>query len=168
MSDDVFDRAVGSERGLNKEAWGRGPWDDEPDRIEWRYDGFPCLMVRNHMGVWCGYVALPPGHRYHGAPYDRIDASAHGGLTFANKCGGEICHTPEPGESDDVWWVGFDCCHAGDLWPASAPGSGMDAMMDAALPDRPSGRAMLLWGEDTYRDQHYVRAEVESLARQLR
>src|SRR5215510_304522 len=28
-----------------------------------------------------------------------------------------ICHTPSPGEPDNVWWLGFDCCHLGDLYP---------------------------------------------------
>ena len=28
-----------------------------------------------------------------------------------------ICHVVSNGEPDDVWWFGFDCCHAGDLAP---------------------------------------------------
>jgi hypothetical protein len=32
-------------------------------------------------------------------------------------CQGEICHTPEPGETDDLIWIGFDCGHAWDIIP---------------------------------------------------
>ena len=28
-----------------------------------------------------------------------------------------ICHIPDQGEPDDVWWLGFDCLHGGDLAP---------------------------------------------------
>lgn len=31
-----------------------------------------------------------------------------------------ICHKVEPGETDDVWWLGFDCAHLGDFSPAHA------------------------------------------------
>jgi len=59
-----------------------------------------------------------------------------------------ICHVPEAGESDRVWWFGFDCAHLGDLIP------GMD--------DR--------YGNDydnTYKGVNYVRQEVTKLAAQL-
>src|SRR5437868_461399 len=94
-----------------------GPWDNEPDRLEWRHAGLPCLMNRNRSGVWCGYVAVPPGHPFHGASYDderTYDLPSHGGLTFSSTCSGEICHVPQPGEPDDVWWFGFDCNHGYD------------------------------------------------------
>lgn len=29
-----------------------------------------------------------------------------------------VCHVPEPGEPDSVWWFGFDCAHLGDRSPA--------------------------------------------------
>lgn len=56
-----------------------------------------------------------------------------------------ICHLPEPGEPDDVWWFGFDCAHFGDCSPA----------YDNLLRD----------GE--YRTLEYVEHEVGALARQL-
>lgn len=41
-----------------------GPWTAEPDREEWRHSsGLACLARRGPMGAWCGYVAVPPGHR---------------------------------------------------------------------------------------------------------
>lgn len=146
---------------VDKSTWPRGPWDDEPDRLEWRTPaapGFACLIVRGRVGALCGYVGVPPGHPAHGQDRDGAvlhDVFVHGGLTFAGPCQTEghaderICHVPEPGESDDVWWLGFDCAHAGDI----SPGLGI-------------GRAGIFPG-DVYRDVAYVRAEVVGLALQL-
>jgi hypothetical protein len=103
---------------LPKSEWGEGPWQSEPDRFEWRHEcGYPLLAVRGPHGAWCGYVGLPPGHPWHGqGPWD-LGVEAHGGLTYASPCDGEICHVAGPGEPDDVWWLGFDCSHAFDLAP---------------------------------------------------
>ena len=139
------------EHAIDKSSWGPGPWMTEPDRKEWRHAGFPCLIVRvEHHGAWCGYVAVPPGHPWHGKGYDDINAEVHGGLTYAEKCGGAVCHVSGPGEPDDVWWLGFDHAHAGDLCPATASWFG----------DR--------FGEsnDVYRDMDYVIAGVNELAEQ--
>jgi hypothetical protein len=61
-----------------------------------------------------------------------------------------ICHVPEPGRPDDVWWFGFDCAHAWDFSP---------------------GYAELGWdfhtGDETYRDRAYAEGYVGSLAKQL-
>lgn len=77
----------------------------------------------------------------------------HGGLTFSDGCQPNgICHEPDAGEDDRVWWFGFDCGHCDDLCP------GMDARFPSLLLDD---------GRRAYRDIAYVTAEVESLARQL-
>ena len=62
-----------------------------------------------------------------------------------------ICHLPEPGEPDDVWWLGFDCAHLGDTTPA----------YDA----QDSGRRFARDGY--YKNFCYVEAQVRSLAEQL-
>lgn len=140
----------------DKKTWGTGEWIAEPDRKEWKdaATGLSCLAKRNmSSGAWCGYVAVPPGHAAHGKDYDDVDARVHGGLTYANKCSGEICHAAEPGEPDDVWWLGFDCAHYQDYIPA----------MRAR--DRARG-----WGDrgcDTYRNLPYVETECTDLAKQL-
>ena len=127
--------------------FGPGPWQDEPDRVEWRFEGFACLMVRQpDQGHWCGYVGLPPGHPWHGKDPD--DAQVHGGITYGSPCEGVVCHVPQPGEPDEVWWLGFDCAHSGDLSPGSMQRYGWPPM---------SG---------TYKDRAYVEREVEQLARQ--
>lgn len=96
-----------------------GPWDDELDHEEFRADGLPCILHRGSLGAWCGYVGLPPGHPWHGKPYEDIKPhpDIHGGLTYGHECFEPICHVPEPGESDAFYWVGFDCAHLGDVIP---------------------------------------------------
>ncbi|MGE5512362.1 MAG: hypothetical protein ACM31O_14035 [Bacteroidota bacterium] len=55
-----------------------------------------------------------------------------------------VCHKVEPGEDDDVWWLGFDCGHVDDLCPS-------DRYVQTGA----------------YRDFAYVTAQVRSLAAQL-
>ena len=115
-------------RTIDKTEWGPGPWQDEPDKVQWQDEatGLPCLAVRvPDTGHWCGYVGVSGGHPlFHVSyqDYDRVDVRVHGGLTFSDACshGPEdraICHVPEPGQSDDVWWFGFDCAHHMDFGP---------------------------------------------------
>jgi hypothetical protein len=139
---------------VDRSGWPDGPWMQEPDRLQWRTSaGLPGLVVRNWKGVWCGYAAVTHEHLCYGRHYDEPDISVHGGLTYSDRCmeEGPVCHIPEPGESDDVWWLGFDCGHGYDFVPRySAEYSSTS----------------LVYGGD-YRDLAYVQAEVESLARQL-
>jgi hypothetical protein len=74
---------------------------------------FQCIIVRNTSGnmSWlCGYIALPPGHPWHGLGYDDVDATVHGGLTFASPA--DECHFA--GVPVESWVLGFDCAHYGD------------------------------------------------------
>ena len=155
---------------MNKTGWGDGPWNDEPDKVQWVdvATSLDCLIVRNQFGGLCGYVGVPPEHPCHGAGYDSIRVSGeedwpevHGGLTYANVCieglpeDRSVCHVPEPGRPADVWWFGFDTGHAGDLQPA------MKAR-EAAL-----GLPPIMGMGETYRTVGYVRAECARLAEQL-
>jgi hypothetical protein len=145
-------------RDIPKSEWGPGPWQAEPDRVEWKHAGLPCLIVRGPAGALCGYVAVPPGHKAHGVTYQRLEVEVHGGLTYDGPCqeGGKICHKPAPGEPDDVFWFGFDCSHCWDISP----------LRDAR--DRLRGWAPLRFdGREQYRDLEYVRAQTERLAEQL-
>jgi hypothetical protein len=143
----------------DKSDWGAGPWQDEPDKRQWRdaETGLPCLIVRNMFGALCGYVGISKGHPAYEAEYDDVDVDVHGGLTFAGKCceGSEhgICHKVDPGEDDDVWWLGFDAGHFRDLSPASE------------ARDRARGFGPI--GNPIYRDISYVESECASLAKQL-
>lgn len=145
---------------IDRTGWEAGPWDAEPDRVDWEYQGFPCMLIRNRYGVWCGYVGLPHGHPLYGVPYQDVDlqVEVHGGLTYSDACQGHICHVPKPGQPDDVWWFGFDCGHAYDLSP------GMQATLKRLgheLDQTP------LTFREVYRDQAYAQAEVQRLAAQL-
>lgn len=153
--------------------WDDGPWTNEPDKAQWtdEHTGLPCMIHRNRYGAWCGYVGIGPDHPFYQKPCDDadIDLSVHGGLTFADGCdpdfnpatGQGICHIPEPGEPDDVWWFGFDCAHAFDLAPA------MRALIRGCGVYGPDEQWMLSFPGEVYRDIEYVRAECAQLAIQL-
>jgi hypothetical protein len=146
--------------GYHRDLWPAGPWDNEPDKMQWpdAATGLPCLAVRNAVGAWCGYVGVPPGHAYHGMHYDDVNCSVHGGLTFADACqptadeSADICHVPSPGEPHNVWWLGFDCGHCMDVAPSM-----LIRMSVLGLPGY----------EQTYRTLDYVRNECAGLAAQL-
>lgn len=139
---------------VNKESWGLGAWQGEPDKMQWidPSSGLDCLIVRGPSGALCGYVGIPPVHPF----YEQVDFEqlrVHGGVTFTGKCTADehgICHK-HPFASKDVWWIGFDCAHAGDITPAHL-GNYYYHMFEA----------------DTYKTIDYVKKEVEDLAKQLR
>lgn len=142
-----------TDHSVDRSGWEPGPWDDEGDREQWTTTaGLPGLITRNRYGEWCGYAAVAPGHPYYQCDYDAVDVDVHGGLNYADACRAHICHTPEPGQSDDVWWFGFDCGHYMDLSPGR----------DLGLSPEDFGMPPLV-----YRTAGYARAEVERLATQL-
>lgn len=111
-----------ADRAAREDYQAARPWLTEPSHEEFRSpDGLACLLHRGFFGQWCGYVGVPPGHPWHGQHHTEIDASVHasvhGGLNYSAPCTDEICHTPLPGESADVWWFGFDCGHCNDICP---------------------------------------------------
>lgn len=147
-----------------------GPWDAEPDKAQWvdEATGLDCLVHRNHFGALCGYVGVPPNHPWHGVDYGAIplERQPHGGLTFSNFCQESedeamgICHIPEPGRPDGVWWLGFDCGHAFDLSP------GFNARLLLVDPEW-ANDAAAIEASQTYRTFEYVQAEVRALAKQV-
>lgn len=60
-----------------------------------------------------GYVAVPPGHPWHGVSYMDIECDIHGGLTY-----GQTKNNLNWYEAKDVpvdyYIVGFDTAHYGD------------------------------------------------------
>lgn len=142
-------------------AWGPGPWQDEPDRIQWNSEhGFVCLMLRicdyypvgsTYPGHWCGYVGVPSDHPWMDPNFDEYSIEVHGGIS-----GGGPCAKPDPirhpmnrrchatAHEDDIVWLGFDCNHSGiDLKPGDEPFPGA-----------------------VYRDVSFVRQQCELLAQQ--
>lgn len=149
-------------RTIDKSDWGEGPWQNEPDKLQYEDPGtgLPALIKRNNAGALCGYVGVPAGHPWHGKHYDDVDAAVHGGLTYSDGCqhGDDpsrgICHIPGEGESDNVWWLGFDCAHYLDVLP------GMDAELRRLGFETERGHQ--------YRDLDYVKNEIARLAVQAR
>jgi hypothetical protein len=158
-----------STRVFDKSDWGDGPWQDEPDRVDWVHAGLACLALRGPMGSWCGYVGVPSSHPLHGCTYhedDRVSGlDVHGGVTYSAACDPPVCHVPAPSMPDDVWWLGFDCGHAFDFSPARASRErsllALLAELGRALTERPR------FPHEEYRELDYARAEVEHLADQL-
>lgn len=104
---------------VDKSGWPDGPWMTEPDRVQWQHAGYACLIMRGPVGALCGYVGIPEDHPCFGKHYDSCEVEgAHCGLTYSDACSGSICHIPEPGMPDKVWWLGFDCAHYGDICPS--------------------------------------------------
>lgn len=148
---------------IDKTGWPRGPWDNEPDRVEFEHAGLPCLLLRHpDHGNWCAYAAVPPGHPLHGVEWQddgRVgDIEAHMGINYSDKCDGAICHVPKPGEPDNVWWFGCNFGHFRDYAP------GRDALLrTAGLPEGLLRREPM----EVYRELPYVRRVAERMAKQL-
>jgi hypothetical protein len=114
-------------RNDTKEAdWGPGPWVDEPDKAQWTDErtGLPCVARRNIDGAWCGYVAVNSDHPLWQVGWQDAGLRVEGiYVNYAAHCEEDgpiedrVCHIPEPGQPDDVWWFGFDLAHAWDYQP---------------------------------------------------
>lgn len=119
-------------------------WNNEPDKVEFVYCNFKCLILRHpelkHLN---GYVALPPGHPYYGKHYDNIDATVHGGITFAQEGDGNNWNK-------GYWWIGFDCAHFNDYSPEVGDILGRGPRE-----------------HETYRNIEYVTDELKRLCQQL-
>lgn len=150
------------------------PWETEPTEKEWVHEasGYKCYMYRHDsLKHWCGYVDVPKGHPLHGKSYndeitvpksiwDRpIEMDKIGiinlfcsavkdpdegqmDLVMAFDVHGGLTYAKE--REDGAWRFGFDCAHSGDLTPGSRS-----------------------FGDVIYRDEEYVTAETNSLAKQL-
>lgn len=158
---------------------GDGPWTTEPDKAHWidPATGLDCLIVRAHHGALCGYVGVPPEHQLHGVSgFDPVvrTLAVHGGVNFGSACqegaedGPGVCHVPEPGRPADVWWLGFDCAHAGDLAPTQR--HEMDQLLGPFQTRAPA--VLVAAGMTNFLGEHYrtftwVQHQVRQLAAQL-
>jgi hypothetical protein len=133
---------------------------DDPSRELARdeFNGFQVIVTWNLAGYRCGYLRVKPGHPWHGKAYSDIDASCHGGLTFAEA--DVPCDAPGP---DEDWWVGFGCAHCYDLPDPALTGDSSDRL-----------RLLSLLGGDPFglrpavRSTDYVLVELGKLASQAR
>jgi hypothetical protein len=140
---------------MDKSFWAEGEWQQEPDRIEWVYLDFPCLIVRQDGGWLCGYVGIPPTHPYYGK--DMLDneikeIQVHRKITLSEISQQSddpraVCYRLLP-NYDNYWWIGFDCCHSEDALPIMM---NFYRFQDSA----------------SYKNVEFVKNEVEYLAREL-
>lgn len=140
------------------------PPEDEPDGAEWTdpATGLKCLIKRNSMGAFCGYVRVPHSNlrkrltkfrrtligrgKWRHVAYDHSAVrriQVHGGLTWAGRFGGR----------NKGYWLGFDCAHWNDIVPGMVT-------FEAKLG--------LRCQTGTYRNFAYVTCECEHLAAQLK
>lgn len=119
--------------------------------------GYEWNIVVGPLAHRCGYVRVPKGHPWHGKDYYSIEASVHGGLTFAEAdmpCG--------KGGADDGYWVGFDCAHCGDRAdPALVHLTKYKDMPASLMKPFIEG-----FGGDEVRSQEYVQEQCLSLIEQ--
>lgn len=162
----------------DKTVWGDGPWVGECDKAQWvdPVTGLVCLAVRNlRDGHWCGYVGVAPGHRLHGVQVRAAGLS--GEVNYSDFCqeddrpiGQRVCHLPEPGQPDDVWWFGFDLGHAWDYQPGRVA---RDRAQGGVLAELHAGVDGVTLPDEqdpfrpTYKPLGYVQAECTTLAAQL-
>jgi hypothetical protein len=137
-----------------------GAWMDEPDRVEFTYEGLDCLIVRNErMFNLCGYVALPKAHPFYKKGYNDMSYDVHGGLTYSDLCDDHrICHATDDTKQEKAFWIGFDCAHGGDFVPAME-------IVDRMI--REKHGIVKPKDHDKYRDVAYVTKEIKDLARQV-
>lgn len=170
------------------------PWLTEPNELEWTDDatGYPCRMVRNSMGAWCGYVGIPEGHPWFGKKYNDpvkvskavlerpLDVDKVGvfnlflgdvdmeertiAIALAVDVHGGLNFAEE---DDDRWWFGFDCGHAFDLSPGLRV-SIEEARKAFGFPDGLADQLTRAFDNQVYRDLPYVKEQVTSLAAQLK
>jgi hypothetical protein len=124
------------------------PWENEPDQVEWvdKDTGYACLICRNRLGAYCGYVFTDKSHPAYGVDSGTLNLDAHGGITLEQSADEYFSGSVTSFDARGLWVFGFDCAHCFDLIPQHAK-----YFTDGGI----------------YRDLAYVTAEVEGLAKQL-
>lgn len=138
-----------------REFWLEGPWTNELDEYEWKAaeSFYDCAVLRGPMRQWNGYVGIPLDHPLSSLKYDIVQERADinrdlDELTFSRQIG-------------DLYWVGFDLCHVGDLTPTIDSA----AYMESINPGKPkeyyqtlSNMFNMPWvfADATYKDMDYA------------
>lgn len=165
---------------IDKSTWGPGPWQDEPDRVDFLHAGFSCLLLRHTFhGHFCAYVGVPREHPLYGRPHEELSGGldVHQGVNYAASCEGYVCHVPAPGMPDEVWWIGCDFGRTFDLSPgrvarfreaqrmAVEAGAPWASSFDSIIETETNGDEF--FPRPVYRALPYVRHQCERLAEQL-
>jgi len=146
---------------------GYGEWVEEPDLVEFTYNGIDCRIHRILLKepyakeeVWygghlCGAIRIPEDHALYKKDWLDISIDCHGGLMFAEK-------------EKDGYWIGFKCMHIDDITPSmeilrkrfQTQSDDFYNKMKEAYPD-------CHWLNPTYKSISYCIAECKSMADQL-
>lgn len=180
---------------IPKTKWGPGPWQDEPDHLDWidERTGLSCKIVRNMFtGNLCGYVGVPPMHPYFGWSYDddiEIKPGDIDGLRIGADVGyvETFIYALEGGTEHGTIPLGMTLrAHCGvnfsqevrngdGLWwlgfdcgHCNDVMPAMDARMERIMPPDERAERKRLFAHNKYRTVDYVRKEVTALAFQLR
>lgn len=80
------------------------------------HKGYSYVIVKNWLGVYCGYVGITKLTPKYYQNYDLCDEiECHGGITWQGKIPGILKDKSKNG--NDFYWVGFDCGHFNDYVP---------------------------------------------------
>lgn len=72
------------------------------------YKEYKFVVLFQPLGFRTAYVGVPRWHSLYEKHYKDIEGiECHGGLTYSSH---ELLDKEYP-----VWWIGFDCAHAGDF-----------------------------------------------------
>lgn len=145
----------------NKAEWPAGPWIEEPDYMLWLSPDsmYPCVLRRNMLGAWAGFVGIAPDHPLYQATHTEMAIESidiYGGVVFTG-------FSPE----DDIevsppirrWWIGFGCMTPDDATPRQAK---KPKSTKKVAPKKSTKKSAA-----TYKTIEFVRAHTESLAAQL-
>lgn len=167
-------------RSVDKSGWGEGPWQHEPDFVQWvdAATGLTCMVIRHaRFGSFNGYVGIPPGHPLVGVESGDLPLRAHGDMYgTADPPGWDETEYVPDATRPIAYWVGFDCGHTFDVRPGrpdidKAIADGLDfmgEMMQAMAEGMGMGLPPIAKPKTVeYRDIAYVTDVVVNLARQV-
>lgn len=170
-----------------REQWGEGPWQHEPDKLDWRDErtSLQCAIRRTKAGNLCGYVGVPPGHVFFGWDY-HDDVRLRDEFLKQRKVGGDVSsvdiflYALQGGPDNGTiplgmalrvhWGVNYAGEFPTDDPPCEAWWFGFDcAHAGDLVPGMMEFFSQFkLLREVTYRDLAYVKGQCELLAFQLR
>lgn len=142
------------------------------------YKDHEYLIILNTVGHRCGYVAIPPDHKfnetkleiremmgslrkYEHYDYDSLNIDCHGGLTFMDKNHSlkDLLTVP-----CDDFWIGFDCGHYNDSPDVAAYKKHWG---EESYKQRESFFGCMDEGRENVRDFYYVEKECHKIIKQL-
>ena len=154
-----------------------GPWDSEPDKLDFQWYKLPCRLRRGPAGHWCGYVGVPKNHPWHGKGYSTyVDVPK----SVVNRPLHEdeyspinlLCARPELVEKGMLEICIAVDVHGGLTWAAdhaadTDPDGHWYFGFDCAHCDDLCPKHGDITGSGIYRDIEYTKAQARKLARQL-